>query len=64
MPDRDYPEQIDLSNNSLKPKDILKFIQTLRNKITHLNLKNNKLGHKGCTYFADFISENPLTNCI
>ena len=39
MPEADYPEHIDLSNNHLKRKDIEPFIRTIRRKIKYLNLK-------------------------
>lgn len=43
MPDEEYPEEIDFSNNHLNQNEIRPFIKHLRRKITKLNLKNNKI---------------------
>lgn len=61
MPDSDYPEHIDLSNNHLRQADIIPFIKTLRRKLKTLNLRNNKLGPQGCIAFSEFLLDNPLT---
>lgn len=62
MPDKDYPEHIDLSNNHLKQNDILPFICTLRSKLLHLNIQNNRLNPKGCILMAEYLSDYPLLN--
>jgi len=62
MPDSDYPEHIDLSNNHLRQLHIIPFIRTLRKKLKTLNLRNNKLGPLGCVAFSNFLLDNPLTN--
>jgi len=63
MPVTDYPFDIDLSNNYLKSKDLIPFINTFKNKIKTINFKNNCLDTKGTIHMAEFFYEKNLHNC-
>lgn len=63
MPVSDYPVDIDLSNNYLKSKDLIPFINTFKSKIKTINFKNNSLENKGAMHMAEFFYDRNLNNC-
>lgn len=60
MPEKDYPTEINVSDNHLKDEEFKLLVDSLRKKITNLNIKNNKLTSKGLNYLSLRIVDEPL----
>lgn len=63
MPEEEYPEEIDLSNNNLKITELDPFIKTLRPKLLKLSFRGNALCKAGIICLQTKIVEIKDTCC-